>query len=335
MLRSNYLYATGRVRVLENKLVTQEDLDRMIGAKNAQAAFRVFNDLDFTEELADVYDENAFNEILDHDLSKTKKLIKQIVPDKELIEITHLSHDFHNLKLFFLSKFHEVDLSDQESQLGNYDVAKLRDMVKNETRGDYTIPPAINDVVTEAQKVFRSNYNPHKIDIYLDKKYYELILDIGKKMGNKFILEHIVHRIDLANVKTFIRAKNLKKPLEFIKNDLIEGGKINPRELINAYDQNIENAFPILTSGFRDPKIQQAIKEFYNIDNFWKLEKAVEEHEMRFFRQTKYMSYGPEVVIAYSLVKRDSARNLRLIMSAKIAGLPSEEIRERIREIYF
>ena len=46
------------------------------------------------------------------------------------------------------------------------------------------------------------------------------------------------------------------------------------------------------------------------------------------------MVLGPEPVIAYLLAKENEIKIIRIIMVGKINRLPTEEIRERLRDVY-
>jgi V/A-type H+-transporting ATPase subunit C len=55
---------------------------------------------------------------------------------------------------------------------------------------------------------------------------------------------------------------------------------------------------------------------------------------MKLIRDAKYVTFGPEPILAYIYAKESEIKNLRIIMVGKINNIPSEVIRERLREVY-
>ena len=55
---------------------------------------------------------------------------------------------------------------------------------------------------------------------------------------------------------------------------------------------------------------------------------------MRYIKDAKYVPFGPEAAAAFLLAKESEIKNLRMILTGKIAGTPKEVISERLRETY-
>jgi len=64
------------------------------------------------------------------------------------------------------------------------------------------------------------------------------------------------------------------------------------------------------------------------------LEKDLENVEINFIKQAKYIDNGPELIVAYYYAKRNAIRNTRLIMTGKANRMPALEIKKLIRELY-
>lgn len=331
-MRSKYLFATGVLRVRETKLLKLGDIERMIDAPSIEVAYKVFNDLDYADELADVKSPQEFNEVLDHDLRQVKELFRAIIPDKELLDILFLGYDFHNIKLFFEAKYTEKDLDDFVSHLGDIDIGALRKfIIKDE---EVVLPEDVEEIVRQAKQVYEKDFDPHQLDAFLDKKYFELLEKKASHFGNKFICDLIATKISIANVKIFLRAKKMGKPLEEVQADFIDGGTILRTDLIKVYGEELKTGIEVCKRGFDDVKLKEELDKYLDHRKLWRLEKAFENHEIRFCRKAKYIAYGPEIAVAYYWAKENAMRNIRLVMMAKLNGIPAEEIKERVREIY-
>ena len=54
----------------------------------------------------------------------------------------------------------------------------------------------------------------------------------------------------------------------------------------------------------------------------------------RWIQDARYLVFGPDPVIAYYYAKTAETKNVRIILSAKSAGVPTEIIKQRVRDIY-
>lgn len=332
MARGKYLYATGRIRSLENKLLSQNDVDRMVDAKDADAAFKVFNDLSYADELSEVEKSEDYAEALKHDLIQVKRVLKQIVPDKSMLDLLFAGYDFHNMKLFFKAKFLEKDLSEYESRLGNADIANLKDFIIKDVKT--SVPDKYRNIVNDANKIFDKEKSGFIIDSYIDSKYFEFIKDIIRNLDSIYIKNLARLWIDIANVKIFLRGKKLGIDIEKVREYLTDGGKIMKSSLENYYPKDLKEAAVVCASGFEDKEVKDAIKEYIEGGELWRLERAFENYEIKQIGNAKFIAYGPEVVVAYYLAKKNAVKNIRLIFTGKLNMLPSSEIKERLRLLY-
>ena len=61
------------------------------------------------------------------------------------------------------------------------------------------------------------------------------------------------------------------------------------------------------------------------------MEKILDEHFINFINRTRYMAMGVEPVIAWLFYREAEIRNVRLILTSKINGIPNNIIGERLR----
>lgn len=63
-------------------------------------------------------------------------------------------------------------------------------------------------------------------------------------------------------------------------------------------------------------------------------EQMTENRQMEIIESAKRISYGPEVLFAFMVAKELEIKNLRIILASKLAGLPSESAKNRLRDTY-
>lgn len=330
MKSSNYLFATGKIRYLETKLLNQTDLERIIDAPDINSAFRVFYDTDYAEHLFERKPDEFETVILD-DLLENKKLLFQIVPDKDLIKFLLLEYDFYNLKVIFKEKLFKEDFDYLLIPLGYFDISTLKKIILENEK--IKIDQEIYEVINEANNYLTEKLLPYQIEFFFDRKYFSLFKKLAKKLKNQFIIGFANLRIDLTNLKIFLRLKNLKKDVEVLKEALVGSGKIKTEDFINFYDKDLEIAFKYF-SKFLPPQFEKYTSEYLEGKKLWLLEKRFMRIGIDYLKRAKYIAYGPEIVVAYFYTKKNINRNVRLIMNGKMNEIDREILRERIWDLY-
>ncbi len=327
---ADYAYIMGLFRSLEGKLLNPNDIERMIDAPDIESAFRVFNDTEYADNLLEV-EPKDFKKALNDDLKQTRDLYEQVISDKKILEFLFLRHDFHNIKLAFKEKYSQKDLAEKESQIGTILSSSIKNYILNEARVD--LRKELKEIIDQARAEFEKNNNPHFIDSYLDRKMFALLSQTVDEIGNDFITDFLKMQIDMANIKIFLRTRRLKKDGKWLENELIPGGRIKEKELLSVYDKDDKEALNTFFIHFNN-KFISLIVDYLEDKNLWKLEQQFENYELEYLKETKRMSYGPEIAVAYYYAKKNALRNVRLIMTGKLNEVAPAEIRERVRNLW-
>jgi len=330
---NTYTYLSGAIKYKENLLLNPTDIERMVNAKDADSAFQVFNDTDYADNLLNVETKN-FQQALDDDLNQVKTLFVKHL-DKELFKFLFLTHDRHNIKLFFKSKYANKDLDIYQSKTGVEKSEKIKEYIMTEQNETIDIDDNVKHIIDKTKNFIGDRPFPHRIDYIVDRECFHILYNIAKNLKNKFLIDLTKLQIDSSNLKIFIRAKISSKPYEFAEKKFIKHGNIDIKELRHLYNQETENGLKYFTSHFNNKELNQTLSAFKGgAQNFWKIEKAVENMEMDYIRKTKYITYGKEIMVGYYYAKRNAIRNVRLIMTGKLNNIDSGEIKERVRKLF-
>lgn len=352
--KSKYLYITGRLRVKETRMFNLVDLDRMIDAPNAKEAFRVLNDTDFSDNLLALPDgklEN-FQKVLDEELHDVRRFLKQNVPDANIIRYLVLKYNFSNLKILLKEKLFKdaKSASNSESSLAGVSREFLEECIK------YELPEQTSKRKTKRKKVAQKDLklvyhlagkeifdycknnpkdkNPAIIDLILDKHYYAELLRWAKFFSSDFIKKYIIAQIDLQNILTFLRIKRGGHNKQILELAIIDGGKIKKDIFTTSMEKSLDHfKKELIKTNYW--KSLEAGWDFYIQNNeFWMLERDMDNILIRMLKETKQITYGPEVAFAYLWAKHNEVRNIRIIMLAKMNNMEPKLIKERVREIY-
>lgn len=325
-------YLSGLIRVLEKRLIDQNDLDRMVLASSAAESFGVLNDTDYADNLADRLPED-YNLIIEDDLRQLKILLEKNLTADQLAAWLFMDFDWLNIKAIckqlFLGTTEELALSD----LGTIDPELLRRYISALLAG--TPGPALPNpetkrhlkkIVTTLQSQ-PATITPTLIDTVVDLEMWAAKRQATKKLNDKFISDLLRVQIDFLNTKILLRSVRLENK----QNHFIAGGYLTPDNLWQMLTADKSIVFTNLRTILEQYKIVQVLEEFNEHADLWKLELDLDRYLLQFAKErSKFTAAGSAIVVAYFLTKVNAGRNLRLIMSSKLNELPNQQIAERV-----
>lgn len=159
-------------------------------------------------------------------------------------------------------------------------------------------------------------------------------LELAKKCKNIFLTNFLRHFIDLANIKIFLRIINLGRPKDTLAKMLFKGGYIGRDKFLELHDESLH----IFISNFRYTDYAEVVREgteyFQRQNSFLRLERKVDGYLIDFLKKAKYITFGPEPILAYYLAKENEIKLIRLVIIGRLNDLPKEEILERLNDTY-
>ena len=157
---------------------------------------------------------------------------------------------------------------------------------------------------------------------------------IAQKLDYSFISDYFRHRIDLANLKMFFRAKYLELPKERVEKKLLTGGYYSPDLLFDNFALSFsEIAEKIHFTPYK--KLWDAAADaIEKKETFVELERRIEDYLILYLKKAKYIVFGPEPIFAYGLAKRRELGLIRILGLGKLNRIPSEILKERLGETY-
>lgn len=322
-----YQFLTGKIRVLERDLLNKTDIDRMVDAPDFESAFSALNDTDYANHLLEV-EPSQFKQALDAETKNVRDLMVQWIEDDALLEFMFLKFDAHNIKLYLKAKQNPlenaVERADEfASAAGLTDSASIKKTIVDEA-SDVVLHVTTQQLLTTVMEKLGSEPTGFEIDSVVDLVLYQLMEERMKKLKSRLIQRLFEIQQETAWVKTFVRAKLLETPAAEIQ-------KFLPDTFMKHYDLDLEQAAEQLPIS---PMTREAFKNYIEYKRLWEFEKELEEAEIMIIRDAKYATSGPTPAVGYYYAKENAVRNLRLILTAKMNGIPAEEIKPRVRELY-
>jgi len=186
-------------------------------------------------------------------------------------------------------------------------------------------------------------------DLLLDKTLMGLIelntperaQDILQHYSSAFLEDYFMQIIDMHNIKTFLRLYLLKEPKEKLQMNLTGQGFIKREFFLRLYDKDLAAFLHQLEYVHQHDMmvnyafyLTEAIQKLERENSFVYLEKAINDFLIQILKPAKYLSFGPEPVLAYYFAKANEINLMRLIILAKLNGLPAGLVKERLNNVY-
>ena len=328
MDREKFIQSSVRIRHYEKKLLTKQQFERLSDAKNLEDAIRLLNETSYSNDISKIDRVENYEQFLSSTLDETYKEVLGISPDKSLVEILSYKYKFHNVKVAVKEYILNEKFDSMYCILDDKEIDEFRNILEKDMDNEFS------KVYTECISLYEETKDPQDIDIFVDKKYFERVLEISKKFNLKVIEDFFTATIDFINMRTFIRCKRQNQSKSVLEKVLISGGEMQISDIISIFYDDIE----VISSKFKNYKIGKTlsliIEDYKNSGSFTMFEKFMDDYLSGIISNTKSIHYGAEVIFAYLYAKELEIKNLRIILVGKVNGLSSEFIRERLRESY-
>lgn len=324
---NEYLYASARVRMLRNKIITTGKLHQMIDAPNLKQAFRMLNAAEIgLNETPENYEAALLRE-----QAETYEIVRVLTKGLPLFDIFRFSFDGLNIKIALKSRAAGRDPLLLMTDLGTISKEEIIDGLAN--NNIIGLPSEMSLAALEAQDILSSTNDPQKADIVIDKSMLGAMYRIAHEYNNAFFQRVVRSKIDIENIRSLVRIKRAGKDEGFLKEVLCEGG----------YIQNDKWALIFKVSGMRNidsfiektqygPALRRAFHGLESGSRLTLFEKLCDNYMLTFIGEAYRTVFGVEPILGYLFEKENEITSVRMVMASKIANIPASTIIERLRE---
>ena len=325
---NDFLSISARIRVLENRLLTAERMERMIDAKDVNDAAKVLGECGYPE-LSEVT-----NSALDAMLAQAQAALfadmGKAVGNEALMDVFRVKYDYHNAKT--LVKAEALKLSQDRLLLGGgrYDPAVLAEDYRREDLRACT--DTFREAVGRAREVLGSSGDPQQADFILDRAYFEELSALAKASGSKFLEGYVATLIDGANLRAAVRSARLDKAGEFLRAVLAPGGVVATGAIAAAKGDELGKVFK--NTAFEAAAEAGAAVAVPNGGPLTEFERMCDDAVMAYLAKARQIPFGEQPVIAYLYAREAEATAIRIILTGRMAGIDGATIRQRLRRAY-
>lgn len=355
--------ATGRVRVLEEQMLTDEDF-RLLA--DSRISFSQRRDI---LAKAGYTGDGSTEQIILAARDEQDILLKQLSGRSGLATVLLLDLDYHNVKAMvrhLLLEQHEQ--SDAATGLAaaekfNHEDGEriphnLRPLIR---RTAPTAPEAVFDVLVDlmrgsgvaaAPSGIRPLFFEHikqivhisgtgsdlaATDLLADRLCFTEMVALAEEPSlaalREFLLDYISIMADMANLETFLRVRRTRAGKSFLEKALVPGGRVKPEQLAALYGRSRQDVTELFQKSYVSDVIYP-VPKYQSREDIRNLGLMKDELLLRVSVLGKKATAGGAAILGYWLAKRLEMKNIRLILQAVGRGVKEEDILPMIRPAY-
>lgn len=321
-MSTEYTYAVARIRAKELSLLTRQDLDVLLSAKDYDDCIRYLLDKGWGEEGKPT----TASELLTSETEKLWSLMKELVGESDVFSVFTVQNDFHNLKASVKAVIRNTDPADMFINNGSETPERIYTAVKAK---EYSaLPEYLEGCAKTAMTALLQTGDGQLCDIIIDKACLETVYGIGRKSDNEIIRLYTELFVASADIKIAVRCSKIEKSLEFIKKCLADCESINTDLLSKAAVKSLDDIYSYLSftdySGAVDA-LKKSPAEF---------EKWCDNLLIEKMQTQKWEPFTVGPLAAYIIARENEIKAVRIILSAKLNDLDTEIVKERLRDMY-
>lgn len=162
-----------------------------------------------------------------------------------------------------------------------------------------------------------------------------------KGIERGLVRDYFRHAADMYNIGVFFRMRSCRRPEEDLLPELAAGGFLEKRDIVRLYRKETAEFMHLLSNVHKRGRIvdyalflEEGVRSLEERRSFILLERRMKDFLIGILRPAKYISCGPEPIVAYYYARMNEIELIRLILLGKFSGFPDGPMKERINAVY-
>ena len=325
--KEDYLYLSSLLRAREKNMLTRDRAERMLDAPGFEDCAKLLTDSGY-EDMSQM----NIKQIEDALAARRAALFRELeglVPDPAALDLFRMKYDYHNIKVLIKSAAMEQEDSALLSESGRIPRETLLRCFRDDRLRD--LPGAIGAAAEEARNLLSRSANPQLSDFLLDKAYFAELQEKAEALNSDFARGYVCLLADATNLRSAVRILRMGKDIGYLREALVPGGSISEERLISGIaGEGIASVF----AGSALAKAAQLGADAVSGGKLTGFELNCDNALNAYLADAKRASFGEECVLAYIAGQESELTAVRMILTGRLAGVPSDTIRERLRDLY-
>ncbi len=325
--KEDYLYISSLLRAREPRMLTRDRAERMLDAPSFEDAAKMLTDSGY-EDMSQM-NVKQIEDALSERRAEVFHELENLVPNSAALDLFRLKYDYHNAKVLIKSDaMHHFDES-LLSASGRVPAETVKKRFNEDRLRD--LPGELGSAAEEAKVLLSRSANPQVSDFLLDKAYFREMRALADELDSDFARGYVALLADSTNLRSTVRILRMGKDLGYLQEALVPGGSISEERLSTGIaGEGIASVF----AGSQLAKAAQLGAEAVSGGTLTAFELACDNAIAAYLADAKLCSFGEECVLAFLAGTENELTAARMILTGRLAGVPSDTIRERLRDLY-
>ena len=325
--KEDYLYISSLLRAREPRMLSRDKAERMLDAPNFEDAAKMLTDSGY-EDMSQMSVKQIETALSDRRAAVFHEL-ETLIPNTAALDLFRLKYDYHNAKVLVKSEaMHRNDASLLSSS-GRVATETVQKRFQEDRLRD--LPGELGSAAEEARNLLARSANPQLSDFLLDKAYFREMNALADELDSDFARGYVALLADSTNLRSAVRILRMGKDIGYLQEALVSGGSVSEERLTQGISG--EGLASVL-AGTALSKAAQLGAEAVSGGTLTAFELACDNAVADYLSNAKLCSFGEESVIAYLAGTENELTAVRMILTGRLAGVPSDTIRERLRDLY-
>jgi V/A-type H+-transporting ATPase subunit C len=326
-----YSYSTGRIRVLETKLLSTSKVEKMIDSPTVNDALIYLEDTAYDDTIGELTEPEKYPEYVHQEKDISFTLMDRLIYDDTIKQIFRIPYDFHNLKVLLKQRLSGIVSAPILSDFGTVPSQEIKTAFETETFSP--LPEFMSETIGESLAHHYMKKNMKTMEFLIDNLEYSRLLSLAEETGVPFLIHYIKTKIDLTNISTFLRIKYFNTQDNY-EDALIDGGTIPLYTFLPLSGEGIEMVPPYFKNSVYHHIIEEGTKKILEKGSFSILDRESDNFIMDYIRLTRYITFGVEPVVSYFISRDRDVNIMKMILVGKVNEIPEQEMRERIPKTF-
>ena len=325
--KEDYLYISSLLRAREPRMLSRDKAERMLDAPNFEDAAKMLTDSGY-EDMSQMSVKQIETALSDRRAAVFHEL-ETLIPNTAALDLFRLKYDYHNAKVLVKSEaMHRNDASLLSSS-GRVAPETVQKRFQEDRLRD--LPGELGSAAEEARNLLARSANPQLSDFLLDKAYFREMNALADELDSDFARGYVALLADSTNLRSAVRILRMGKDIGYLQEALVSGGSVSEERLTQGISgEGLASVF----AGTALTKAAQLGAEAVSGGTLTAFELACDNAVADYLSNAKLCSFGEESVIAYLAGTENELTAVRMILTGRLAGVPSDTIRERLRDLY-
>ena len=325
MRDTDYAYAVAYTRTFENRMLQKSDYESLLAAHSFEEALHYLLDKGYGGKL-DLGHDLSLEAVLRSESTYAWGEVRGACPKNAPIDILLYQNDFHNLKAAIKSVFSGTafgSLALEPCSVPPDEVYRAVAEGKPEFLPEIFVKPA-----AEARHTLAVTGDGQLAEIVLDKALFSAICEVANRSKSVFLAGWVDLNIAIMDMKIALRGAHGGKHRDFLLGSMLECKRIDVRSLSDAAVLGAADVIGVFAhSGFEGAAA--AARESTAAFDRW-----CDNELIRYVRPVRHRIFGFEPILGFLVGKQVELQEVRIILSGLKNGIPSDAIRERLRDTY-